>query len=242
MELSQILHIFVIINNDMRYTFNNTIFNKIDTEEKAYWLGFLYADGNVSSKRNRITIQINAKDKELIYKFLNFLNSDYKPSFPGDHIRLEINSKDIKLDLIKLGCVPCKSKILKFPNISQLHIEYYNHFIRGYFDGDGCIWNGKRKTMFLKNNKTRIIHNVKFNLTGTIDMIENIHNILISENIINKTKLNYSKKINNCIQLEQSGRVKINNIYRYLYNKATIFLTRKKEKFETILNFCANIE
>lgn len=54
------------------------------------------------------------------------------------------------------------------------------HFIRGYFDGDGCVWNGKRKRIIVKDTnkkegyRERIIHNVKFHITGCYDFINNL--------------------------------------------------------------------
>lgn len=226
----------------MRYTFKKDSFKKINSEVAAYWLGFLYADGNVSKNRNRITLVLNIKDKELIFKFLDFLKSDYKPSYPKNFIRLEVNSKEIKEDLINLSCVPAKSKILKFPTKEQVPEEFLHHFIRGYFDGDGCVWEGKRKEVFLKNSKKRISHNVKFNITGTENVIKFIDNILVTKQIVNSLGLNYSKKIYNCIQLEHSGRKQLEKFYNFLYLDATVFLERKMKKFKQILNICANIE
>ena len=145
--------------------------------------------------------------------------------------------------MINLGCIPAKSKLLKFPTFDQIPEHLIAHFIRGYFDGDGCVWQGKRKKMFvetLNGNKERIIHNVKFNITGTIDIINKIDNILVANLIVNKLGLNTSKNIYNCIQLEHSGRKQLEKFYNFLYLNATVFLERKKKKFEEILTICAN--
>ena len=81
-------------------------------------------------------------------------------------------------DLINLGCIPNKSLTLTFPDF--INDELLPHFIRGYFDGDGCIWNGKRKKVVVKDsrNKTgyreRIIHNVKFTITGNYTFISKL--------------------------------------------------------------------
>ena len=75
-----------------------------------------------------------------------------------------------------------------------------SHFIRGYFDGDGCIWNGKRKKMIVKDSskksgyRERIVHNVKFTFTGCIDLINSLQDLLVEKKVVkNKTKLNLSK-------------------------------------------------
>lgn len=80
----------------MKYIFKKDSFENIDTESAAYWLGFLYADGNISKKRNRITLVLNVKDKELIFKFLEFLNGNHRPSYYKNFIRLEVYSEEIK--------------------------------------------------------------------------------------------------------------------------------------------------
>lgn len=72
-------------------------------------------------------------------------------------------------DLDKLGIRPNKSLDCIFPSLCE---DLMSHFIRGLFDGDGCVWNGKRKVMTVKDSsrkegtRERIIHNVKFTYTG----------------------------------------------------------------------------
>ena len=57
-------------NHHNSLKFNNTVFDSIDTEEKAYWLGFLYADGNVNSKSNIVSISLKRADREHLVKFI----------------------------------------------------------------------------------------------------------------------------------------------------------------------------
>lgn len=120
---------------------NHKAFSKIDTEEKAYWLGFLYADGNVSSTCNSIELSLHQQDFETLEKFKKFIKGDNKYHFckKWKVIRYAFCSKKVKEDLINLGCVPKKSLILKFPTEKQVPNHLIHHFIRGYFDGDGCI-------------------------------------------------------------------------------------------------------
>ena len=69
----------------------------------------------------------------------------------GKYYQLSLRSKIICEDLKKLGCLQKKSKILVFPTESQVPKNLIHHFIRGYFDGDGSVWEGKRyKTIVLK--------------------------------------------------------------------------------------------
>ena len=64
----------------MPSTFDEHSFDVIDTEEKAYWLGFLYADGNVSNTKNEVGITLQSSDIKHLYKFKTFLKSSKIPT------------------------------------------------------------------------------------------------------------------------------------------------------------------
>ena len=135
---------------------NYNYFDTIDTEEKAYWLGFLFADGNLSvpsyttkegkikNGRYKISLELKAEDIEHLKKFAKAIDYEkeiktVKCSGYDDttkRCRLMFNNKHMWNTLNNLGCTPRKSLTLQFPNISEkLEIP----FIRGYFDGDGCL-------------------------------------------------------------------------------------------------------
>lgn len=144
-----------ISNQPNRKHVDENIFKKIDTEEKAYWLGFLYADGCVNRTSNRIELSLKEEDYEHIVKFKNFLKSEHKIGKKSKTIkdktyinyRLGITNKNLKNDLIKHGCVPNKTKILQFPKLNKKLVK---HFIRGYLDGDGCITHQTTSKMSLE--------------------------------------------------------------------------------------------
>ena len=146
-----------IVNKQNRLKFDNTIFDSIDTEEKAYWLGFIFADGTINSspleinKKPKYTIEISLKadDFHHLKKFNTFMK--YKKN--GVKIqdakcgkvickrcRWTITDKHLWETLNNYGCTPKKSLTLKFPdeNIFKSK-DLIRHFIRGYFDGDGCF-------------------------------------------------------------------------------------------------------
>jgi hypothetical protein len=91
-----------------------------------------------------------------------------------DQVNLTFSSREMCKDVEKLGGIKHKSLILEFPSFDIVPEKYMSHFIRGYFDGDGCIWNGKRKKMVVKDStrkegyRERIVHNVKFTIAGTV--------------------------------------------------------------------------
>ena len=131
------------MGNSKRPFKNKNILKNIDTEEKAYWLGFLYADGSVGSNENKIELSLAEQDFHHLEKFKNFINLEnkisYRPKLKA--YRYSFKSYDFKQNLINQGCVPKKSLILEFPTSQQVPDKYVRHFIRGYFDGDGHFVN-----------------------------------------------------------------------------------------------------
>lgn len=131
-----------------KHNLNESFFEKIDSEEKAYFLGLMYSDGYIfSSKHTKgLGIQLQEPDKELLIKFNQCLKSNYPlmvvKRLDENHqncIRLYGYSKKIAEDLTKQGCFENKTKKLQFPSCNQVPSNLIHHFIRGYFDGDGCV-------------------------------------------------------------------------------------------------------
>lgn len=239
-----------------KYNYNENYFESIDSERKAYILGFFYADGYNSDRQISFTqrdedvdilekIRSEIGNENQIVKVLHPLNNKLIDT-------LTYSSKKMCEDLTKLGAFRNKSLTLKFPDF--LDSKLMSHFIRGYFDGDGCVWNGKRKKMTVKDStresgfRERIIHNVKFTFTGNYEFINILQDYLVSIGIVSKkTKLNFSKAKNknnntseNVCTMEYSGRKQLKNLYNFMYSEATIYMDRKKLKFEEI--FCASGE
>lgn len=125
------------------YTINENFFEKIDSPEKAYVLGFLYADGNISSNLKSVRFLNQLKDIEILEKIVSLIFVDefkIKIDKNRNRARFDISSKKMVKDLISLGCTPKKSLTLKFPTLEQVGKEFQSHFLRGYFDGDGCVY------------------------------------------------------------------------------------------------------
>lgn len=118
-----------------RHKIDIDFFKKIDTEEKAYFLGIMFSDGSVS--KNQFYLKLN--DEDIVVKFKEVLKCDYPIRHnenPYYNYILEVSSKEMCNDLINLGCTINKTKTIQFPNIEE---SLYRHFIRGFMDGDGCI-------------------------------------------------------------------------------------------------------
>ncbi len=110
----------------------------------AYILGYIYADGCIL--RNRYRLKIASCDKRHLRNILDVMKSTYPMLVNwSDNRKVPnycsiVDRKKVYFDLIKLGLVPRKSKIVKFPNIPK---RYFFHFLRGYFDGDGSVYYDK---------------------------------------------------------------------------------------------------
>ena len=138
------------------YNVNEDYFSVIDTEEKAYFLGYLYADGNIEQGSKRFQLSLHVKDLKILEKFKQSLlfTGPLRHIVNKNMVSLRVYSLKMCKDLKNLGVVPNKGRILVFPNLDQVPVLYLNHFIRGYFDGDGHV--RKRK-------------NSSFSILGTLD-------------------------------------------------------------------------
>lgn len=210
------------------YPLNHDYFKKIDTEEKAYWLGFIAADGCVSG--NTFTLTLSSKDEEHLEKFKNLITPTrvlkyYKSKYsPIPLCLLTFRSKRFVDNLINWGIVPRKTFLLdKLPNIDKNLIP---HYIRGYFDGDGSIVVKKHK------HSSKYI-GYTFSILGNKSFLEEIQNHLIQACDLTKTKINLCKPKKNKItcQYVKGGNPQVYKLLTYLYKDSTIFLTRKYDKF-----------
>ena len=194
-------------------------FSNIDSKEKAYWLGFLYADGCVHSNSNEISITL--KDRDHLEKFRKAIKSNNKigesidkrfSSMPKIY-HFSIKDKQLKSDLIKWGCVPNKSLTLtKIPNIPR---DFVSHFIRGYFDGDGSLH-------WLNGTK-----NFRISFVGTGPFLKDIQKELGLSLSLGQQEGNKSK------YFQVAGRKQVPMILDYIYKDSdeNIRLTRKYKNY-----------
>ena len=116
------------------------------SNDMAYILGFISADGNINLSGYRMSIKLSNNDAYHLYNIRDMV-APVKTIRHGTNIKnnkkyvvLEVSSKYMCSKLINLGVVPRKSLILELPDVP---LKYLSHFARGYFDGDGCIYRGK---------------------------------------------------------------------------------------------------
>lgn len=223
---------YEVINYQNRCRIDETVFDDINTEEKAYWLGFLYADGNISSVGNRLEMNLSSKDLDHMLKFKRFLKLETEIRIEDNHgegqevCRMSVRNKRIWNALNDKGCTPCKSLTLKFPDKSIFKNENLIYdFIRGYCDGDGSLG------IYLKENTKN--HKCWLSFVGTKEFLEGMQDFLQIEGTIrNKTCTNWK---NQAYDLKYGG-VKARQVTRLLYENSSIYLNRKYNRY---LQFCS---
>lgn len=211
-----------VIQMRNKINFNNSLFETIDTEEKAYWLGFLYADGYIRGDgRKGIELSLSHVDKKHILKFRDFLESKHKISFResklGKSYRLSIEDSILHESLMRQGCIPKKSLILTFPTEKQVPKCLLKHFIRGYFDGDGGICFTQKTT--------------SINILGTNEFLSELKNNVEVLKDKNLYPLKYNNNYKNTFRIQFEGKKDIYDFLTYLYKDSNIYLDRKYEKY-----------
>lgn len=228
------------LKRDEKYIYNKRFFENIDTPGKAYWLGFIYADGcvvphreNSNSVKYEVSIELQVGDINHLRKFNKALGGNIEVGVrqretpcPG-HINKKIKSKtclirlyskSMGMDLISHGCVPQKSLCKEFP--IGVPKWLMRDFIRGYFDGNGTI---------------RFSYNRKVNrsyLRGAIETGSKIFANQLSEYLSSN---GYSNTINK--DYENSYRIDIHgnkamDFFDYIYKDSEVYLERKYEKYK----------
>ncbi|MCZ2224542.1 MAG: hypothetical protein LC122_13035 [Chitinophagales bacterium] len=215
--------------NKRKYKINMDYFEKIDTEEKAYFLGFLYSDGHIHSNDNTVTITLKDNDVEILKKFSNIIygfeklyeqKRKLKDGTEARYISLSFQGEKIHSDLIKLGCTPVKSHTITFPTF--LADNLYRHFIRGVLDGDGCIYTPSKPGL----NPCVDITSNEFFLKGLSEHVKNTINVICGI---------YGRKDKKSKGLQITGKFKIKKFLDYIYKDSTIYLQRKFDKYQEFL-------
>lgn len=203
-----------------KYPLNNDYF-KIESPNMAYILGILASDGTIKKDRNEIKLTLQRDDKEILEKIYKELEmrreiKDYEDRKGHKNSSLVISSSTIKKDLAKYGIIPQKTFNLVFPK--NLNKKYWIDYIRGFFDGDGCICQ--------KNDG-----HVMFSLyCACKEFLLDIVNFLYQEYDIPRKDI---YKHGNIYKIEYSKKA-TEQIYNILYTPNSLFMKRKKDKFDLI--------
>lgn len=198
----------------------------------AYVLGFFAADGYMTeNKRGAHFWNIQINDKELLEEIKKTIKSEHKISVKirkkkeeKISYRLQIGSKKMYNDLYNLGMRQNKTKSLTVPKVPD---NFFCHFVRGYFDGDGNVWSG----LIHKSRKTSTI-SIQTVFTSCSEIfLQKIRDELEKNNIkrgvLRKGKGNFYRLVYSIYDSL--------NLYSFMYNKlgaSNLFLKRKKDVFE----------
>lgn len=220
--------------NSRKYSYDMNYFDKIDTNEKAYWLGFIYTDGYITSRQynKKLGIALGIKDKGHLQKFkkaikaenpikIYDISSGYKE---GKYCRFMLSGENIYNQMKKHGVLEHKSDYIEPPTIDE---KYKRPFIRGYFDGNGSIpcWDNKHNT----NTK-----NFAFSVTAHKNIIGYIKNFIKQEANINIGK-NYDRKEDDqVVSFKVGGNLKTQKALDVLYKNANVYLERKYQRYKEL--------
>ena len=211
-----------------KYTINHDFLDNIDTQEKAYFLGFFYADGSNNSEGNGFNITLSSIDKEILEKFNKILDSNYKIRIePGQKDKngytshekaiLSVTSEKLHKRLTELGAPPVKTSIIEWPDF--LRDDLIPHFIRGYFDGDGS---------FSSKGSTA----VKVTIISTKNFLSGLKNYLNNQDIKTGSVSDINRINNENIgRLDIQAQSSVKAFMDFIYKDATIYLERKHEKY-----------
>jgi hypothetical protein len=220
-----------------KYKFNEDFFETIDSESKAYFLGFIYADGclinDSVSYRYKLNLKIHKKDSHILEQLIKCVDGEMDIWYnkKRDMCEISLSGKKMVSDLINKGVLPNKTFTIKYPTIDE---SLERHFLRGYFDGDGCIRVNTDRRDGSKRGDLRIVG-------GSINMLCKINermNYLFGTNI---NKL-YGPKNKEYKFIGWAGMSDIEKIYHGFYNKSDLFLSRKKTIFDEVVNLIKNKE
>lgn len=221
-----------VVNAHRKHSCDETYFNNINTEEKAYWLGFLYADGCIADTQKnsskKLQVDLAIKDIDHLIKLKKSLCSTHpvskhRTNVGHDYVKFKVTSNDLCNALILQGCTPRKSLTLTFPKLTK---SLTPHFIRGYFDGDGSVFVSKEKH-WRSSVVSDVIH---YRFIGTKAFLESVQDSIELGGNLQQVKQNKT------YELAYKRNKKVECFYKYLYNNATIFMERKKIIFENHIN------
>ena len=215
-------------NHYRKYFHDFDFFENIDTEEKAYWLGFMFADGYIVNHENRygedsfgLTLAEDSLDSiEKFKKSLHATNPilyDNSKSIGQPLAKIVLTSQKTVNDLIDKGCVKQKSLILQPPK--KVPEKLLSHFIRGFFDGDGSL---------MKYNYNNY-PSYQIGFTTTYEMA-----IWLRE-IFGKGDIRKEKRRDFTWYYSIGGNRQVLDICHYMYDEATIWMDRKYARYQELL-------
>ena len=231
------------------YSVDDNYFENIDSQKKAYWLGWLITDGFITTnlntnrglvKSNSIGLKLQEKDFDVLKDMKSDLNCSKtiktvkrnKPIIYNDktiisktQCELRFTSAKMIQDLAKYGIHQNKTYDVTFPK--ELDSKYYPGFIAGVISGDGCI------NIKLNHGKTYLLRCM---IAGTYDLIDNIKNILVKEIGVNPDKKITKNKDSKCLYTLELNQTETIALYNWLQKNGISLMERKNKLIEEFIN------
>ncbi len=231
------------------YSVDDDYFEIIDSQKKAYWLGWILTDGFITTKlntsrgninSNSIGLKLQEKDIDVLQDMKSDLNCSNeirmvkrnKPIVYKDkaiifnsQCELRFTSAKMVQDLAKYGIHQNKTYDVVFPE--ALDSKYYPGFIAGVISGDGCI------NIKLNHGKTYLLRCM---IAGTFDLIDNIKNILVKEIGVNPDKKITKNKGSKCLYTLELNQTETIALYYWLQKNGISLMERKNKLIEEFLN------
>lgn len=213
-----------------KYSVDINFFKEINTEEKAYIIGFICADGHIDRKTNRIRIQLATYDEDILEKIKIALKSSH-PISRGifENPYKNSNNKLCYKSLLNISSVELVKSLSFIPDnktyslnssiINNIPKDLIRHFLRGYFDGDGNILYGIKYSSGYK---------YLIQIAGNKEFLENTFQKYFPSN----NKLYYYKTSRQCHSWKLSSREQVSKFLEYLYKDSNIYLDRKFEIYK----------
>jgi len=203
------------------YSVNETYFDEIDEPNKAYILGLLYADGNVSDYKGHYSLRLKLQDRDMdiLYKIndiihnerpLMFINCCERENVRNQYL-LQVDNRRMITSLMKYGVVPNKTDKVEFPTF--LRDDLYRDFIRGCIDGDGTLSHDPKR------------HSI--GLCGRDKLVLGVKNYLENKLNVHFTVSKGNEAMESFISISSAGYNQVKKICDYLYKDAELYLNRK---------------
>lgn len=200
------------------FAINDHWFKEIDSEYKAYWLGFIAADGCLAHGHT-LQIAIKEEDGALLEDLRKRLGIVTPLRYRAKRAWLTVSSELLAADLRSHGITERKSLKLRWPE--PLREDLAPHFLRGYIDGDGSwtVYNSSGK-------KHYFLH-----IYGTQQFLEGCRDLLARSCDTSKPTIRKNRSNERIYCLTYGGRKQLSRIWHFLYDEAHIFLERKRSVF-----------
>lgn len=218
-------------------TLNENYFQELDSKDKAYFLGFIYADGFITKpSHGQNILGLTLAEIEPIDKFKKYIQTNKKVGYykktnsysnKSYEYKLALNSDKLVSDIEKLGVIERKTLTLTFPNLRE---DLIPHFIRGYFDGDGSVFLHKDSRKEYSYNEY-----LGINICGTKEFLVALtkHLPFLEEG---QCIYKEERKETNCWNLKMASNIRSLELYHYMYKDCNdLYLSRKREKFENFI-------